>query len=113
MSNVGSVLAPVLQPAGVVTDVRVAEAAQQADRLLTERSRRTAAIRDDVGAPVGQQLWSAPGDVVHRQIDRTGDVHCRERFRSQDIDEHDPVAAQRADELTARDRLGSEGGHRS
>jgi hypothetical protein len=111
MSNVRGVLAPVLQPAGVVSDVRIAEATQQADRLLTERSRRASAIGDDVGTPVGQQLWSAAGDVVHRQIDRARDVHCRERFRSQDIDEHDPVAAQRADELISRDGLGSDGRH--
>jgi len=103
-NRIRGVRTPLFQAAGVVADVRVTQAVQQAHGLLPQRSRGPATIGDDVRASIGQQLRREPADVGNRQIDRAGDVDCRERFGREDIDEHDSPAAQRADELIARDR---------
>ena len=98
------VLEPVLQPAWVMPDVRVAKASQQADRLLAERSGGTAAVGDDVGVAIGKKFSGARRDVGNRQVDRAWNVKRDKRFGRQHVDEHDPAVAHRTDELGARNR---------
>src|SRR5262249_55446164 len=78
--SIASVLGPFLESARVMPDVRVAQAPQQADRLLAERSRGATAIGNDGGGSIRKQLWRPPRDLGHWQIDRAGYVKGRERL---------------------------------
>jgi len=98
------VLGPFLETTRVVPDVRIAQAAQQADRLLAERSGRATTIGDNVCGPLRKQPGGPPGDLGHRQIDRARDVKGRERFRGQYIQEDSASGPQDTDELFASDR---------
>jgi hypothetical protein len=105
-------LSPLFEAAWIMSNVGVSEFSQQADRLLPERSGRAAAVGDDVGVTIGQNLRRAARNVGDRQTDRAGEVHRRERFGRQDVDERNPAPSQQSDELVPRDRRRRAAGRR-
>jgi len=86
-----------------MADVRVPEPAQQADRLLTERSGGASAVDDDGRAKIRDDLPGQARDVGDWKIESAGDVRGRKGFGGEHVEKDDALLAQRADELIAGD----------
>jgi len=95
-------LKPLRQSTGIVAHILIAELLKQADRLRSERSRRTAAVDDDREMTIGNDLGSAASEVSDRNVQGAGDVRRRKRFWGQHVEQDDAVAAERTDEFVTR-----------
>jgi hypothetical protein len=94
---------PFCEAARIVANPCVAQFLQQADRLLTERSRGAAAIHDDRGVEIGDEVASPARDVGDGEVQGTGNVCSSEGLGREHVEEDDLSPPERADELVAGD----------
>src|SRR5207247_2103610 len=93
---------PVRDASDVMTDVRVAEVPEQADRLLSERSGGATAVDRDLPRRV-QNLQRAGLDLRERKAQGSGDMARRVGLPRENVHDHERGVLQAAADLLAGD----------